>query len=233
MDVARAHMRGARVVFVSTTSVATAPESACLSEDTPFAGYSNAYTRSKREAERIVREGDPDAIVVRPSIVLSRGVRDRVMARSILWAVPIMGELGDIPIDPDAHIDIVPVDFVASAIVDLALKPQLRHRVYHVSAGREAETFRGLREASIREHPKLDRIQLVGRHAIVSGRARERLLRPLTLYLPFINADVTYGNDRLLEELGSRAVPPRAASYVPALIGLISLREAFDEMYQP
>jgi nucleoside-diphosphate-sugar epimerase len=233
IDVSTNLATGARVMFLSTTSVTTAPESACVAEDTPCAGYSNMYTRSKREAERILRDAIPEAIIVRPSIVLSRGIRDRPMARSILWAVPIMGELGDIPIDPDAHIDIVPVDFVATAIVSLVMKAELRHGLYHISAGPGAQTFRCLREASIQRYPDLARIQPIGRHATVSGRARARLLRPLSLYLPFINADVTYANDRLFAELGDSAVAPRAAAYVPELIGLINLNEAFDEMYQP
>jgi nucleoside-diphosphate-sugar epimerase len=223
----------ARVVFVSTASVTTAPEHTCLTEDTPNDGYSNTYTRSKREAEQIIRTSGLDTVIVRPSIVLSRGVRDRVMARSILWAVPIMGAVGNLPIDPDAHIDFVPVDYVARAIVRLAVKPKLNYLLYHISAGTSSNTFGQLLKKVVRQCPELDCIKPLGRHAKISPRLRERLLRPLDAYLPFINADLCYANQRLAEEIGPDAKAPSALSFVPPLVAMISLREALDEMLRP
>jgi nucleoside-diphosphate-sugar epimerase len=231
VDVGRTLPRGSRILFISTASVTTAPERTCIDEEAPFAGHANTYSRSKRQAEAIVRNSGLDIVTVRPSIVLSRGVRDRAMARSILWAVPIMGEIGEVPVDPDACVDLVPVDYVADAIVRLAIRPTLEHRLYHVSAGRDARTFGELREAVIARHPELECIQPVGRSRCVSDRARARLLRPLNAYLPFINAGVRYANDRFVSESGAAA--PSALTYVPELVGLITLREALDEMYQP
>ena len=232
VKMARVLPQGSRVLFISTASVTTAPERSYIEEDAPFAGHANTYSRSKREAEAIITDSGLDIVIVRPSIVLSRGVRDRAMARSILWAVPIMGEVGEIPVDPEAPVDLVPVDFVAQAIAQLAVLPELDHRLYHVSAGRDARTFGELREAVIAQHPELDRIQPIGRGRRLSDRARARLMRPLDAYLPFINAGVQYSNDRFLAEAGG-VVAPSALSYVPELVGLITLREALDEMYQP
>jgi nucleoside-diphosphate-sugar epimerase len=231
VDVGRVLPAGTRIMFISTASVTTAPERTCIAEDAPFAGHANTYSRSKREAEAILLASGLDIVVVRPSIVLSRGVRDRAMARSILWAVPIMGEVGEIPVDPDAPVDLVPVDYVAEAIVQLAMQASLKHRLYHVSAGPGASTFNELCEALTERHPELRRIQPVGRGRRVSGRARARLLRPLNAYLPFINAGVRYANHRFVSEGGSLA--PSALSYVPELIGLVTLREALDEMERP
>jgi nucleoside-diphosphate-sugar epimerase len=222
-----------RIIFVSTASVVTAPEASYLAEDAPYGGHANTYTRSKREAEAIVRDSGLDAVILRPSIVLSRGLRDRTLARSILWAVPIMAELGDVPIDPDAHIDLVPVDHVARAIVDVSLKPSVSHRVYHISAGPTAHRFTEICAAMNDRLPALGEIRPVGRHAAIGGRA-QRLLRPLEAYLPFINADVRYANDRLAAEIGPEAAtPPAAVTYVPELVGFISLNEALVEMYRP
>ena len=232
VEVARAVNPAARVVFVSTASVTTAPEGVCLSEDARFMGHENTYTRSKREAESIVRGSGLDVVIVRPSIVLSRGVQDRVMARSILWAVPIMAELGDVPIGEDSHVDIVPVDHVARMIATLALKPTLAHPTYHVSAGRTAYTFGQLLDAMVRRVPDLRRIRPVGRQARAT-RGTRRLLRPLESYLPFINADVRYANTRLEDEVGAAATPPPAVSYVPELVSYITVAEALEEMYVP
>ncbi len=233
VQLARRAAPRARVVFVSTASVATTPEHTCLTEDAPCDGYSNTYTRSKREAEQIVGGSGLDTVIVRPSIVLSRGVRDRVMARSILWAVPIMGAVGALPIDADAHVDFVPVDYVARAIVRLAVKPKLNHLLYHISAGATSNTFSQLLARVVRQCPELDCIKPLGRHAKISPRLRERLLRPLDAYLPFINADLCYANHRLAEEIGPEAKAPSALSFVPPLVAMISLREALDEMLRP
>ena len=233
VSLARAHAPDARIVFVSTASVTTAPEGSCIDEDTPFGGHANTYTLSKRKAEAIVSASGLDSVILRPSIVLSRGVSDRAMARSILWAVPIMGELGEIPVEADARIDIVPVDHVASCIARIALKELLHSRLYHVSAGRAAHTFGELRREVIRQHPDMARIRPVGRHGVLSSRAQKRLLRPLNAYLPFINAGIGYSNDRLVAELGDTARPPGSVSYVPDLIGKITLEEAMSEMYVP
>jgi nucleoside-diphosphate-sugar epimerase len=230
---ARAAAPRARIVFVSTASVVTSPEGACLDETSDWEGYSNTYTRSKREAEQIIGASGLDTVIVRPSIVLSRGVRDRVMARSILWAVPIMGAVGALPIDPEAHIDFVPVDYVARAIVRVAVKPTLRHPVYHISSGSGSYTFSALLKRVVAQCPELDCIQPMGRHAKISPRLRERLLRPLDAYLPFINANLCYSNERLIEEIGPDAVAPSALSYVPQLVAMITLREALDEMLRP
>lgn len=232
MAVARRAAPQARVVFVSTASVVTAPEGACLSEDLAFAGHENAYTRSKREAERIAAASGLDVVIVRPSIVLSRGVDDREMARSILWALPIMNEIGDVPVDPHAFVDVVPVDFVAAAIVGLAAKPRLAHRRYHISAGRFAHTFGEMLQEVVNANPAYRRLRPIGA-AAASVVRRRRMLRPVEAYLPFINASIRYASDRLEAELGSDGRPPASLAYVPELLSLISLGEAMTEMARP
>ena len=231
VEVGRTLPRGSRILFVSTASVTTAPERTCIDEEAPYAGHANTYSRSKRRAEAIIRGSGLEIAIVRPSIVLSRGVRDRAMARSILWAVPIMGEVGEVPIDPDACVDLVPVDYVADAIAQLAVRASLEHRLYHISAGRDACTFGELCDVLITRHPQLERIRPIGRGRTISDRARAHLMRPLDAYLPFINAGIRYANDRLMSEAAAQA--PSALTYVPDLVGLITIREALSEMYQP
>jgi nucleoside-diphosphate-sugar epimerase len=230
--VAKAAAPSARIVFVSTAAVVTEPLNTVLCETAAFAGYTNTYTKSKREAEGILRGSGLDAVVVRPSIVLSCGVRDRAMARSILWAVPIMKELGVIPVNPDAHIDLVPVDFVADAIAGLACTPSLSHRTFHISAGESANTFAELQAAVVRKLPEFDAVKPRGPDMKITDRRMARLLRPIETYLPFINGNLRYDNSRLKQQIGC-GDPPSSCSYVPELIELISLDEALVEMYKP
>lgn len=229
---ARAAAPSARILFVSTASVVTAPTGECLPEDADFAGYENAYTQSKREAERLLTMSGLDVVILRPSIVLSRGVDDRRMARSILWALPIMKELGEVPVDEHAYVDVVPADFVADAILRLADAPHLDYRLYHVSAGRDARTMREILNAIAQTMPEYGDIRLTGagsRHR----RRSETLFAPLRSYLPFMNASVRYSADRLVEALGPYGRAPVSMSYIPELLGLISLDEAFAEMAKP
>lgn len=230
--VAAAVAPAARIVFVSTAAVVTEPANAVLHETAPLAGYANTYTKSKREAEGIVKASGLDAVIVRPAIVLSRGVRDRAMARSILWAVPIMKELGVIPVNPNAHIDLVPVDYVADAIVRIAAARTLSHNMFHISAGDSANTFAELQQAVVSELPEFGAVQPLGSDTKITDRRMARLLRPIQTYLPFINSNLRYDNTRLKQEIGC-ADPPSACSYVPTLIGSISLDEALVEMYKP
>lgn len=228
---ARTSAPRARVVFVSTASVVTAP-SGCLAEDAPFGGHENAYTVSKRLAEREASVADLDVVIARPSIVLSRSVDDRAMARSILWALPIMCEVEMVPIDPDARVDVVPVDFVADAIVALALKPTLSHRLYHVSAGRHSHSFQEILAEVAKTLPEYSAVRMTG---VGGPRARRRrhLYGPVEAYLPFINADVQYDNARLIAEIGSAGCAPTSLSYIPELLNLITLEEAVAEMARP
>jgi hypothetical protein len=48
-----------------------------------------------------------------------------------------------------------------------------------------------------------------------------------------MNANARYSNERLVREIGADGEPPPALSYVGALVGLISRREALDEMQRP
>lgn len=229
---AREHAPKARVVFVSTASVVTGPEGAIVNEDAPFQGYENAYTRSKRRAEAIVSASGLDTVILRPAIVLSRGIDDAAMARSILWAVPIMRELGEVPVSPESHIDIVPVDYTAQCIADVAQAASLPHRIYHISAGTTSQSFKELLDAVAAECPEFQGIAPIGRKP-VSKRAMARLMRPLENYLPFMNADIRYANDRLLGDFSGVGMPALATSYVPSLVALISLADALVEMVRP
>jgi hypothetical protein len=113
------------------------------------------------------------------------------------------------------------------------MKPNLKYPVYHISSGTGSHTFSQLLKQVVRQCTELDCIQPLGRNAKISPRLRERLLRPLDAYLPFINANLCYANERLVDEIGLDAEAPSALSYVPQLVAMISLHEALDEMLRP
>ena len=100
-----------------------------------------SYTASKSDAERLVRERMPAdrLLIARPSILVgdSRGWVPR--SDPVLWALATMNRLRLLPVDGNARLDMVPVDYAATAILDL-LFAERKYRVYHVSSGPEGAT---------------------------------------------------------------------------------------------
>ncbi|HEY7182264.1 MAG TPA: SDR family oxidoreductase [Blastocatellia bacterium] len=242
IELVRKMARRPRVFFVSTASVCLSPKHSEVAEDEGFNGYENGYTRSKRHAERLIVESGLDAVVFRPSIVLSHGVRSRRMARSILWVIPVMRSLGEVPIDPDALVDMVPVDYTAEVIGRLVSKDSLQYRNYHISAGQAASpTCSEIIEAVREEDHSYGRIRFAGaapsnggsRIAMNWGGGRA-LMTALNYYAPFMNADIVYSNRRASEELGAE-MPQchKVTRYINELMRSFSPQEAFAESVNP
>jgi len=239
VDLARSLPRRPRVVFVSTAAVCMSPPHSDLDEDQAHGGYANGYTRSKREAERVFVESGLDVVIVRPSIVLSLGIADRPMARSILWVVPAMAEIGAVDVDPDGALDIVPVRYVVDSIAELLDRPSLAGRCYYVSSGRRsAVTCATLREAIAGVCPEVERVRFTADDPLATNRTRRRLharLRgAIDHYAPFLTADITYCSDRLAAELGPRMPTcPPATDYIAELMSQVDERESFVESLRP
>ena len=184
------------------------------------------YTRSKAHAERRLREEFPDmeVIMVRPSIVVGHTVLGCAPSQSIFWVFLVAQMLGAFTIALDDKIDVVPADWCARAIIDLALKPQLKHRVYHLSAGVVSSvSFRDIDVAlaaargvtpvgSSYEQYGVDKLaELLPRmREAIPGCNDRLLLRALKLYGGFASLSYVFRNDNLLDE-GIPASPPLTA----------------------
>ncbi|AMO97051.1 short chain dehydrogenase family protein [Collimonas fungivorans] len=95
------------------------------------------YTASKARAENQLRERFPELplVSVRPSIIVGHSSLGCKPSASIFWLLKVVSQLNRFVCPPSAYLDIVPVDYCASTIVALALKPTLAFPVYHISAG--------------------------------------------------------------------------------------------------
>lgn len=237
IDFARSCPRLRRLIVVSSAPIITSPSGSTIGEDAPFAGYANGYVRSKREAETLALASGLPVVIVRPSIVISRGLPDRVFARGILWLLPLALDQGWMPLTGSERVDIVPVDFVAAAIAGLVgpggrggpggRDPEFPR--YHISAG----------EASSPTCAEIiDRLYAAGwaggRLRFTGLNAGRGCFRAASLYLPFVAANVVYDNGRLLRHLG---LPPTAvanfAHYAPEVMALITREEAIAESARP
>jgi hypothetical protein len=126
---------------------------------------------------------------------------------------------------PEGRIDVVPVDWAARALIELAIKPVLKHPLYHLSAGpTHASTFaeldaaialgRGVapilpryRQATLEELAAMS-----GEYNARLGPCHPRIMqRAIRLYGAFAALNMTFRNDRLIEE--GVAPPPPFAAY--------------------
>ena len=225
LQLARSMTPPPRLIHVSTAYVQMGPFHTEITEDESSATeYDNNYVRSKREAERLVRASGLDAVVLRPSIVLNRTHKDRRMRRSILWVIPAMAQLRDVPVNPDARLDIVPAGYLAEVIEFLLRRSYWTHRCYHVTAGAEAaKTIAEICEAAAATFPAAGQIRFHGAEAgsrhLDGNRLAHRMMQQLAPYLPFIEADIVYSSARLRGELGGAmpACPPITA-YLPEIL---------------
>lgn len=190
------------------------------------------YTASKAEIERRLREELPDLplVVARPSIVVGHRELGCQASGSIFWVFRMGFALESFTCALDEQIDVIPVDYCAEALVALALKPQLAHSLYHISAGHGAAcTFGEIDHAyaqargeepvgeRYRKVTQQDLRELAGSFETRIGKANPRLvLRALRLYSGFADLNYLFDNQRLLDE--GIAAPPRFTEYLDVCV---------------
>jgi len=199
------------------------------------AGFHNTYEQTKYEAELELRAAMADLPIAvhRPAIVVGDSRTGATGAWKVLyWPLKTIarGRLPVIPYDPDCTLDIVPVDFVADAVLALAQDPDTIGGTYHLAAGPGRDTttgelfprvFRMLdRRPPVRVPPVLFRrlIRPLLRMA-PSGRMR-RTLRAGLVYRPYLELrlqfDTTAADARLST---SGVVCPRVVDYIDTIVG--------------
>lgn len=220
-QVARAYNGLRRFSHVSTVAVAGVRQDEVVEEDTAIdwsrSDY-DPYARTKKFCEYMIRQLLPGVprTIFRPSIVLGDSRRaetnqfDMVRAFASLAALPVL------PFRPTDQIDIVPVDFVASAIAALHMKERAAHEIYHLSAGKDSETFEqltsALAQAQGRSRPafvpsmKKPFTKIV--HWLARGKSSMgQVANLLKVFLPYLTWNTVFDNFRVVTELGRKPAP--------------------------
>jgi thioester reductase-like protein len=141
----QAHEHGGldRFVHVSTAYVA-GDQARRVSEDDGDVGqeFRNTYERTKLEAEEVVRASPVPTAILRPSVIVGDSATGWTPAFNVIY-FPLQafarGLFPNVPGDADARLDIVPVDTVADALLEL-LRGPVREGAFHVVAGDTAPT---------------------------------------------------------------------------------------------
>ena len=205
LDFARSCERLERFSYVSTAYVAGEP-GRLFREDELAVGqrFRNPYERSKFEAELALRaEGaDLPLQILRPSIVVGDSSTGRTSSFNVLYG-PLKayarGAIPAIPAKRDSPVDIVPVDYVADRVYDLATHGP--NGTFHLVAGRNATTVGRLLEMSAealgRPQPKVLSPGLYRRWVHPWLRRKYRGLRKMEVYFPYFWMRVRFDDRRL------------------------------------
>ena len=206
--VALAAAGGAGLLHVSTAYVNGARDGTVLESEAPTGPFTNAYEASKAAGELVVRGGGVPAVIVRPSIVL--GAWDTGAVREFgtfyyLLKAFAEGLVTQMPADPAATLDLVPVDHVAGGIVRLIERFDAAvGGTFHLVSG--APTPMAAFPATLARFPGLAVPEFVGPERFVEppGRVFGRLIAP---YAPYFRRDPRF-DDRRFRLVSGFACPP-------------------------
>ncbi len=142
-----------RLVHVSTAYVGGRHDGTFGEEDLDVGqAFRNSYEQSKFEAEIEVMASDLPLVIARPSIVVGDRHSGWTPAFNVIyWPLRAFarGMLDEVPANPDGVVDVVPVDYVADALVHL-LKHTEATGAINLVAGRQAVTNAQLIELACR-----------------------------------------------------------------------------------
>ncbi len=224
-----------RLDAVSTCYVAGRRQGLVYEKDLGHAcGFHNTYELSKYEAEGVLRSRmrDLPIAVHRPSIVVGDSRTGATGAwKVVYWPLKVIarGRLPVIPYDPDCRLDIVPVDFVASAILALAADAGTVGGTFHLAAGPGRDTttgelfpqiFRALdRRPPVRVPPAVfRRFVRPALQAVPSSRMR-RTLRAGLVYRPYLELRVRFDTAQADAALAGTGVTcPRVVDYMDTIV---------------
>jgi thioester reductase-like protein len=174
--------------------------------------FRNTYERTKWEAEHIVAAAtDLQPAIARPSIVMGESDSGWTPAFNVLyWPLRAFsrGLFDEIPALPSAHVDIVPVDYVADALVQLLDVSD--QGVFNLVAGREASFANELVELAC------DRFDRPRPEVVPEGGPDDD--EHGAVYMPYFDMDVVFDDSRTRAALPGLQRAPRLTDFFGTLM---------------
>jgi len=173
--------------------------------------FRNTYEQTKWEAEHIVRDAtDLAPAIARPSIVMGESDSGWTPAFNVLyWPLRAFsrGLFDEIPALPTAHVDVVPVDYVADALVRLLDTGD--QGVFNLVAGRDAPFANELVELAC---DRFDR----PRPAVVPEGGPDDDEHG-AVYMPYFDMEIVFDDSRTRAALPDLR-PPRVSEFFNTLM---------------
>lgn len=209
-----------RIGFVGTALVAGNRSGLILEDEFEHSsGFKNTYEQSKYEAEMLVRSyfDRLPIVIFRPPLILSSPSRNTKSFASHVNALSLgasfvgRGILGFLPGTPESALDVVESNTVAQSIISLALKPDLRYRVYHITNGSYAPRISDIHAIIEKKVGHPVNIEFCGSEAAYQERVRKipwydftmrHAHRKISSFITELAYPKIYDNSHTLEELG-------------------------------
>jgi long-chain acyl-CoA synthetase len=236
-----------RFAHVSTAYVAGRRSGAIAEADlTGEHGFSCAYEQSKYEAECLVQAAKSELpiSVFRPGMIVGAADTGEIRTFNTFYfplRLYLTGKLPIIPADPAMPINIIPVDYVAEAVVRLTFCPEAKGLNFHLTAptgslpqaGELVEFVRTWAREHLRlrlRRPAFVRLPLPQRryrpdrepadHSVIHARVRPKFLGyelcGLLTYLPYFNERKQFQRDNVDRLLGPYSLDWR--EFLPRLL---------------
>lgn len=235
-------------VYVGTSWICgkEKPNRIVCEDESPNIEYTQLteYCKSKTIGEINVRQIIPHEklLVVRPSTIVGDSRSWIPRSYGILWAIATCDLLRLLAVDPDAAIDIIPVDYASQAIIELLFRKR-SFNTYHISAGTTSSTTlrRLLSAVNIHDRPpykyieyeilrllklfaknKLRDMDLLNglgeylyywRSQFADNCDLRKLLVAIDYYSQYVNLGLIFDNSRLLIDTGV-GLPEPAHEYM-------------------
>lgn len=193
----------------------------------------NSYTNSKRIARKLIKDKLKDFLILRPTIVMGDNVNNKKLASSIGWALYALRYFEELPFNPEAMMDFIPVSYIGDVTMKLLQKKELQNKEFFISCGTDScIKVKDIISTSIKVI-KEKRINL--NEAIVPNYKglQKKIYDSLKFYEPFINMNIIYDNQRLVDELPEMNKVPSLLNYLPGILDQIDEEMALSEAKNP
>lgn len=199
------------MIYVSTAYVCGWRQGRVSEDDLDGSyGFINAYEESKYKAELLVRASGARGmpfVIARPSILVGASRTGRIREFHNIYVILKLVTEGCVRVLPgsyDATLDLVPIDYVVTSLVQLATNfDQLVGRCFHLTNGRPI-TFRDMSEV-LTEYPTMLIPRIVPPQSFdLDARPpieRRLYLRGVKAYDGYFRNRVEFVNDSMLELL--------------------------------
>ena len=208
-----------RFIFVSTAYTAGLRTGRILETDPLPEKYATYYEESKGLAEKLVRSYGLPYTIFRPGMIVGNSENGRIRNFNTIYYVlklMLQGKLGVIPVSEDQKLNIVPVDYVAEAIVKISLMDQAENACFHLTPSEEMKPTAGELADMVRtwaeDHlqlklarPRFVPLPALKKAGLTHNRKRaekkKNMVSNLTALMPYFYDDHIFdrtGTDRLL-----------------------------------
>jgi len=219
-----------RYSHVSTVAVAGKRQNEVVAEDQSIDwGRSDydPYARTKKFCEHMVHQllADVPHTIFRPAIVMGDSRRPETTQFDMVQAFDMLARLPVLPLRPNDRIDIVPANYVGSAIVKIHQMEKPNYGIYHLSSGRGSQTYKELTDALAsagdwgkpRYQPWLGGpFSKTVNWLAFKGGAVGYGASLLKVFWPYLDWNTVFDNSRVVQEMGE--APAKFSSYAFPLL---------------